>query len=111
MALPPPPAPFIETKQIPTTTQLQVDGSDINIFTFYDPDIWPNIVEVFIAEIVGMLDGVPYIEGELIVAMNNYPLQISCEINSDGEFIIWTPPGNEAEHYSINSDGDLIFTE
>lgn len=84
-----------ETKQLSTQTSVIIDGSDISIHTFYNEDL-PDIIE-------GELK-----EGLLLVAMKNYPTNIDCFINNEGELVVFSNQ-NDVEQYSLNEDGELIY--
>ena len=98
-----------ETLQIPTTTTLTTVGNTIKAFTFYDEGVQPYVLEAFIADDAGIIDGVPYIEGELVITMNNYPAQINFSIDSVlGDLIIWAL--ENSSNYDIIADGNLQYT-
>ena len=105
-----------ETKVISSLTITSVIGNDITIITSYQPDgggetnILPDTILAFLAEIAATYGGVGYIEGELIIEMKNYPLQINFSIDNDGNLIISSTEG-DLNKYSIDSEGNLIYTE
>lgn len=96
-----------ETKQIPTRTELRVDGNDIDIFTqYFVGEDSQDILSVFIAQQQSSQDGVSYKEGDGIVSLKE-PNETIINVNSNGELIIVSPDANK---YSI-VDQDLIYTE
>lgn len=66
----------------------------------------PRITELFISNSVGSSNSVIFEENELIIIFNS-AFGIIVTINSSGEIIII---GADADNYSINSDGELIYT-
>ena len=101
-----------EERLIFTTTLTSVDGTDIDIFTFYDPsaDKLPNTLLGEIPEAVGQKEGVNFVEGELVLTLKNYPDNIYYEVNAKGELIVYTPTVNDASQYSIdNPTGQLQY--
>ena len=99
-----------ETKLIPTATTLDVISNVITIFTEFLSGL-PNTINAFIAEIVATKNNIPYIEGDLVITMVNSPESIDYVIDSNGNLIVNTSAAaNDADRYSIDSSGDLIYT-
>ena len=97
-----------ETKQVLSTTTVNVVGNIITIHTFYDPDAGiDHIIQAFISEYVGSIDGTSFVEGELIFTFNNYPGDIDAFLTPDGDLILIA---NDPTNYAIDSNGDLIYT-
>lgn len=97
-----------ETKQIATQTEVNTVGSLIEIFTFYnEQDELPNTLSAFIAENAGSSSGVPYVGGELVIRLKNYPGDIDYSINSNGDLVVIAPDGSL---YAIAADGNLTYT-
>jgi len=99
-----------EEKEIPALTSVSTIGGTVKIKTQYIKDELPNFILAFISETVSSQDGVGYIEGELMAQMKNYPTEIDCYVDSNGDFIIVTNSG-DADSYSLNSNGELIWTD
>jgi len=97
---------------IPTTTITTINEPDIEIFTFYDPnmDVLPNTIFTILADNVGSINGVSYIEGQLLIGMKNHPHDIDYDINSNGELIAYTLGEGDADRYDIDANGDLTYT-
>lgn len=96
-----------EEKIIVTQTAVSIIGNTISIRSYYEQDTGINTLLAFICDNVTIVDGISFIEGELGIQMNNYPAGIDYEINENGELIIFT---EDATNYSIDSDGNLIYT-
>ena len=94
-----------ETKQISTFTNLNVVGTEISIYTYYGV-VSPSLLEVFLADVVGISNGVPYIEGEGIAILAVPLTELDLIVDNDGDLNII---GDEALDYSIDSDGNLIY--
>jgi hypothetical protein len=100
-----------ETKVIETTTSVSVIGDVISIRAYYDTsEVDAATLEAFISDSVQVREGVTLIEGELAIIMTDglYPSEIDFEINADGELIV---TADDSANYSIDSSGDLIYTE
>ena len=69
----------------------------------------PNIISGFIAFEEGVKNTVTFKLGELGFDMKNYPSDIDVILNSKGELEIILDTG-DANSYSINANGDLIYT-
>ncbi len=99
-----------ETKTISVFTDLIVNGNDIQIKTEYEEiDTLPDTIEAFLADYVGVKNGISFIEGEGLITMKNSPEHISFIIDSDGNLILTCNTGDQ-DKYSINTDGNLIYT-
>lgn len=98
-----------ETALINTLTELTVTGSSISIKTFYDEDLLPDTILASIPDSVGIQDGIVYSEGDLLIQMKNHPEQIDYYIDGSGNLILLTSEG-DASNYSINANGELIYT-
>lgn len=95
-----------ETKQISTSTQLNIDESSISIIVSYLKDELPNIIETLITIDSGNRNSVPYIMGQLLIDVKNYPTDIQCYIDSFGNLILI---GDDVANYSIDQNGNLIY--
>jgi len=95
-----------EKVEIPIETDIDVQGSNVTITLFFKKGL-PDTVAAFISEIVATLNGIPYIEGELVITMVNSPADIDFEVDSNGDLIVFS---DDASKYSINDNGDLIYT-
>ena len=95
---------------IPTVTELTItNGEEISITARYQEDSLPNTVGAQIMGIVGNQDSIAFIEGELIIRMKNHPGSIFYVIDDSGNLIVTTTTGDSA-NYSINGNGELIWT-
>jgi hypothetical protein len=95
---------------IPTVTELAItNGEEISITSRYQEDSLPNTLAADISIIVGSQDTTNFIEGELIIRMKNYPSQINYTLDSNGNLIVVSSTG-DASNYSINGNGELIWT-
>lgn len=100
-----------ETKNIPNTTSILVNSSGaLSIFTEYDDNTYPNITSAFIASGANIQDGVSYTQGELVMQAKNLPKDIDFYLSEAGELVL-IGDGCELKGYSINSNGELIYTE
>lgn len=99
-----------EEKILLTQTSVSIIGSAISIRSYYNGEEAANdTLAAFISDIVQTVDGVGIIEGELSIQMNeNYPLEIDYTIDSNGDLIV---NSDDANNYSINSSGQLIYTD
>lgn len=96
-----------ESKVIPTSTIITRTNSgspNLSVFTFYNEG-GLHILQSIVENITGSILGTNFREGDLVFLMKNYPTEIFAEINSDGELIVYSQPG---EVYSIDSNGNLI---
>jgi len=98
-----------ETKLIPTVTTSTVVNSIISIFTEFllQP---PFTIIAFISEIVASKNGTSFIEGDLVITMTNSPEKIDYFLDSLGNLIVNANSPEDAAKYSIDSNGDLIYT-
>jgi hypothetical protein len=94
-----------ETKLISTKTNINVSGSSISIHTYYSEP-----TETFLQFFVPLADtttgGVNFVGGDLGYTIEN--LTDLFEINQSGELIV---SSIYSEKYSIDENGDLIYTE
>jgi len=100
-----------ESKQIPTSTIVtNPTPSTIKIFTFFNDGV-SNTLFAFISDIVQINGGINFIEGELGIIMTNSPIDIDFNLNGNGDLIVTTSIAeNDANRYSINANGELIYT-
>lgn len=85
-----------ESKDIKTVTTTLVSGGTIQIKTEYaGHDIY-----AFIAEEVDTLNGVSYIEGELMMVIGSVPMIPVFSINSNGELIVTS---SDAVRYHLDT--------
>ena len=87
-----------------TQTNILRNGDEIGIFTFYTP--YERDIDAFISDSEQNINGIPFLEGELGFTYYNWE-GISFELNENGELIA---VGEEADQFSINSEGYLIYT-
>lgn len=99
----------VESKLIPTVTEYSVSDTDITIFTYYQENELPDTIFCAISDSVGIQNGTPFIEGELLIKVKNYPTNISYQLDNNGNLIQIISTGDEG-NYSIDSNGDLIYT-
>lgn len=96
-----------EVKKIETKTIVETLNNLISITAIFDQS-GSDVLSTFISESVQVVNTIPFIEGELGISMNNYPNEIDFEIDQDGNLIVIA---EDAEKYSIDENGDLIYTE
>ena len=96
-------------KLLNTETIVSTGSSAANVFTYYVNENIGDILSLTIPTITGTRDGVDYEENELLVLMTDgsYPSDTNIYINSNGEVEIIA---DDAANYSIDSNGDLIYT-
>lgn len=99
-----------EEKILLTQTSVSIIGNTISIRSFYNGEESANdTLSAFISDIVQVVDGTSIIEGELGIQMNeNYPFGIDYVIDSNGDLIV---NSLDADHYSVNSNGELIYED
>lgn len=98
-----------ETKTLITKTEVLIIEATIRIKAYYETVVsGANTILAFISDIVQTFDGVFFKEGELAIQMQNYPLEIDYQIDSNGDLIV---TGSDSSQYSIDSSGDLIYEE
>jgi len=95
-----------ETINLETITSVEITGSAIKIKTSYSR-ILPSLIETQITESVGIMDGVSFIEGELLVKYKNN--NVLVYLNDLGELILVGT--EEVNDYFINSNGNLVYQE
>jgi hypothetical protein len=100
---------MVESRLINTQTNISTTATEIDILTFYINDQGQDIIFTSITSSVGSQEGVSFQENELIVFLkeDSFPGDTNILLNSDGELVIIS---DNASQYSIDSDGDLIFT-
>lgn len=98
----------VETKIIPTYTTSSVIGSAITITTIYfDSSLTSGIIQAFISEIVQIVEGIGFIEGEGGIKKDHDSL-MNFYLDSNGNLIA---NGPDAANFSIDSlTGQLQFT-
>lgn len=96
---------------IPTTTEVDVQATNVSIRTFYESidNEPPYTVRATIIDRVGSLNGISYIENQLLIAMNRGSNDIDYNIDNEGNLIVTTPNVGDADKYEINADGALIY--
>jgi hypothetical protein len=100
--------PDNDVEVLPTRTIIDRLGSNITIQSIYEAIQGCEVIIAFISDIVKVVDGVLFSEGEEGIRMtDNYPALIDFTINVDGELIVISP---NADHYSLDDEGNLIFT-
>lgn len=100
----------MESKTLDTVTTISTIGSNIGIITEYDePLVPPYIKQTQVTSSSGVLGGVSYKEGDLLITFKaeTFPGLVNVVFNSLGELVI---TGDNASNYSINANGELIYT-
>jgi hypothetical protein len=98
-----------ETKVLNTRTLVTIIGANISIQSYYDQGIVNNnILEGFISDSIKTVEGMNFIEGELGIRMQNYPSKIDVTLDDNGNLVI---VGDDADKYSLDASGNLIYTE
>jgi hypothetical protein len=94
-----------ENKLISTKTNVSFSGNQIFIHTFYsEPD--EQYIAFFVPLVNQTIQGINFIGGDLGYTYEN--VNDIFEINNDGDLIV---SGLNADKYSINDNGELIYTE
>lgn len=88
-----------------TQTTITRVNSNIDVFTFYQQEGEKNIT-AFVSETVENIGSVSFVEGELIFVFDNWK-GVRFELNKKGELVVIS---NEANKFSINEQGELIYT-
>lgn len=94
-----------EEKLINTRTDIATSGSSISIFTYYFKPA-ESYLQFFVPLTDGATGGVNFIAGDLGYTIEN--LSDIFSINEKGELIV---SSIYADRYSIDENGDLIYTE
>ena len=94
-----------EEKLIDTRSNISVTNNDISIHTYYFKAS-STYLQFFTPLIGGNIGSINFIAGDLGYTIEN--IGDIFEINSEGELIV---SSIFAEKYSINEEGDLIYTE
>lgn len=90
-----------------TLTDTTVLIPDLDIYTYYiEEGIPPFIFNIFISDNSGLYLGVPYKEGELLAKYDENEID-SLVLDSNGNLIVTS---DDSANYSIDSDGNLIYT-
>ncbi len=105
-----------ETRDVSNATEFIVlNESDIAIKTYYLKEEKPFILLAQIEDIPEVAGGINFIEGELRIDMIHNPDRVDVKIESStltrsfGNLLI-TTDDDDANNYSIDSDGFLIYT-
>jgi uncharacterized protein (TIGR02145 family) len=93
-----------ETVELATKTEVTVQGTVLDIFTYYDVS-FTEFLQFFIIEILGMVGTIPFAEGELGYTAEGEP-DFSANVNDQGELVI---SDDNIDPYSIDNDGYLIY--
>jgi len=94
-----------ETKLISTKTNVSIVGNNISIHTYYSEEE-DFVLEFFVPLEDTTVESVKFLAGDLgYTQENNNDI---FEINDKGELIVSSP---NADKYSIDENGDLIYTE
>lgn len=94
-----------ETKLISTKTNVSIVGNNISIHTYYSEEE-DFVLEFFVPLEDTTVESVNFLAGDLgYTQENNNDI---FEINDKGELIVSSP---NADKYSIDENGDLIYTE
>jgi len=100
-----------QTKLIPTLTIITVIWLDIEVYTWYYEISDLDLLKVFLAEDVGSINQVPFIEGEGLGTANRIPEHIFPDVDSWGDLnLIEGENAAQVENYSIDAEGYLIYT-
>jgi hypothetical protein len=95
----------MEKKQLSTLTDLYRQGGNITIYTYY----WKktiNFISAFITQTTGMFNSIKHQEGYLLIEKEKGSSDMW--LNKNGNLII---KDIEIDRYSIDEDGNLIYTE
>jgi len=98
-----------EEKIIATITTFRSVLNTIYIKSEYYLGLLPNTISVFISNSIGNSNSVPYVEGQLVIEMNDSPTLVDYNINNSGELVVGTSTGDSSNYY-VNSSGELMWT-
>jgi len=100
-----------QTVVIPTLTIITIFWLDIEVYTWYWKVSDLDLLKVFLAEEIGMINQVSFLEGEGLGTANQIPEHILPNVNAMGELdLIEGENSAQVENYSIDSEGYLIYT-
>lgn len=66
----------------------------------------PNVKLSEIKDVNGSLNSVNFLNGEMIIAGENLPLQNDIAINIEGELLVY---GSDSDKYEIDENGYLVY--
>ena len=93
----------------PITVRKSISNSNIlTITAFYNP---PPVIDteiIFIADDAAFYEDTEYKENELVAQMRNNPKDIDYFIDNNGSLLVQS---DDSDNYSINNNGELIYTE
>jgi hypothetical protein len=92
-----------ETVELATTTEVTVQNTILDIFTYYDSS-FAEFLQFFIIEILGMVGTVNFAEGELGYSIQGLP-NFSANVNDHGELIV---NDLDTDPYFVDDLGYLI---
>ena len=100
-------------KLIPTKTSINLSGSIIDIFNEYILSVeLPYTIQSSIQGTTGLREGVPFIEGELLIKMfdDKFPSEIDYFLQEDGTLTVKSESGDVNSYY-IDEEGYLIYDD
>ena len=92
-----------QTVQLPTITEVTVQNTVLDIFTYYNSNFL-EFLQFFIIEILGMVGTVPFAEGELGYSIQALP-DFSANVNDHGELVV---NDDVVDLYFVDNLGYLI---
>ena len=102
-----PPVAITSGVLISSLTNVTVAIPDVDIFTYYDSGLLPNILSLLIGDQSGILNGTTYVEGDLVATYRASGVNLT--IDSDGNLTI---DSEDAANYSLDAlTGSLIYTD
>ena len=93
-----------ETAELATKTSITVQGSILDIFTYYDSS-FTEFLQFFIVEILGMVGTTYFAEGELGYTVQGEP-DFSANVNDHGELVVID---DNTDPYFVDNNGYLIY--
>lgn len=99
-----------EEKILSTQLVVTILSNNISIRSYYNgSEVDINTLSAFISDIIQVVDGTSFIEGELGMTLKNYPSKIDYSIDSNGNLIVF---GDDAANYLIDENtGELIYSD
>lgn len=97
-----------ESKVLTTYTLIAASVPSVDVSTYYQDTTFGDILIVFINDTYKILNGSPLSEGHgIVVGSDNFLTDIYLEVDITGDLVVF---GDDANKYSIDSDGNLIIT-
>lgn len=96
-----------QTKKIIVLNESKGEAGVLTSEFLFD-DLEQNVVDCFLGQEDGILNGAAYEQGQLLFLVKDYGTSFYIKIDSNGDLIL---SSEDAENYSIDSNGNLIYTK